>query len=174
MIPLLSSYLGVNSNSFGYIGGTWQPRCSPGLVHQGGGESLSREWPTGQRGWDQGASKRRSVIERIEGESPTDDMPSRESGLTSLWSFLTREPWPTDPGVRRRYVSRGNACWCGPQHGGGLAFHQLEEGLSHGSSAPGAYREGGPGGQMAQSQSSGLFAHPLVFWPGTGHSASHQ
>jgi hypothetical protein len=29
---------------------------------------------------------------RIEGESPTDEMPSRESGLTSLWSSLTREP----------------------------------------------------------------------------------
>jgi RNA-directed DNA polymerase len=30
-------------------------------------------------------------MERIEGKSPTDDMPSRASGLTSLWSFLTRE-----------------------------------------------------------------------------------
>jgi hypothetical protein len=44
-----------------------------------------------QRGWDQGASKCRSLMKRIEGESPTDEMPSRESGLTSLWSFLTRE-----------------------------------------------------------------------------------
>src|SRR5216683_1577908 len=36
---------------------------------------------------------------RIEGESPTDDRPSRESGLTSLWSFLTREPGqPTSRG----------------------------------------------------------------------------
>ena len=48
-----------------------------------------------RRGWDQGASKSRSVMERIEGESPTDDRPSRESGLTSLWSSLTREPGQT-------------------------------------------------------------------------------
>jgi hypothetical protein len=50
------------------------------------GERFSQEEPTEQRGWDQGESKGRSVIERIEGESPTDDRPSRESGLTSLWS----------------------------------------------------------------------------------------
>ncbi len=52
-----------------------------------------------QRGWDRGTSKGRPVMGRIEGESPTDEMPSRESGLTSSWSFLTREPGqPTSRG----------------------------------------------------------------------------
>src|SRR5271157_1748602 len=62
-------------------------------------ESLSQERPTRQRGWDRGTSEGRAVMGRIEGESPTDNRPSRESGLTSPWSSLTREPGqPTSRG----------------------------------------------------------------------------
>src|SRR5437764_1387092 len=67
-----------------------------------------------RRGRDEGASQCRSVMDRIEGESPTEmgrprrscrpprrwrtTSPHRESGLTSLGSSVTREPWPTDSG----------------------------------------------------------------------------
>src|SRR5262245_33844359 len=67
-----------------------------------------------QRGRDEGGSQRRSVMDRIEGESPTKmgrprrncrptyrwrtTSPDRESGLTSLRSSVTREPRPTDSG----------------------------------------------------------------------------
>src|SRR6516225_9419446 len=52
-----------------------------------------------QRRRDEGTSQRRSVIDRIEGESPPRTRsPRRESGLTSLGCSVTREPWPTDKG----------------------------------------------------------------------------
>jgi hypothetical protein len=67
-----------------------------------------------RRGRDEGASQCRSVMDRIEGESPTEmgrprrscrpprrwrtTSPHRESGLTSLGSSVTREPRPTDSG----------------------------------------------------------------------------
>src|SRR6516225_3392270 len=52
-----------------------------------------------QRRRDEGTSQRRSVIDRIEGESPPRARsPRRESGLTSLGCSITREPWPTDKG----------------------------------------------------------------------------
>src|SRR6516225_3992510 len=52
-----------------------------------------------QRRRDEGTSQRRSVIDRIEGESPPRTRsPRRESGLTSLGCSITREPWPTDKG----------------------------------------------------------------------------
>src|SRR5215831_2039527 len=67
-----------------------------------------------QRGRDEGGSKGRSVMDRIEGESSTEmgrprrscrpprrwrtRSPRRESGLTSLGCSVTREPRPTDQG----------------------------------------------------------------------------
>ena len=53
-------------------------------------------------------------MERIEGESPTDDIPSRESGLTSLVVFphertLANRPQGSDADMS----AGGNACWCG-------------------------------------------------------------
>src|SRR5215472_15384217 len=84
-----------------------------------------------------------------EGPSASRIVPPGHSGLTSLECSITREPWPTDLRGRRRYVGGGNTCWCGSRHGGGLAFHRLEAGLPHGPSAPGAYREGSSGGQLA-------------------------
>src|SRR5271157_930859 len=47
-----------------------------------------------------------------------------------------------------RYVGGRNARWCGSRAHTRLAFHQMEDGLAYGSSAPGAYREGCYGGQM--------------------------
>ena len=37
---------------------------------------------------------------RIAGEAPTADIPALEREQTSLGSFLTREPWPTDQGSK--------------------------------------------------------------------------
>jgi N-terminal domain of reverse transcriptase len=52
-----------------------------------------------QRRRDEGTSQRRSVVDRIEGESPPRTRsPRRDSGLTSLGCSVTREPWPTDNG----------------------------------------------------------------------------
>src|SRR4051812_26264373 len=67
-----------------------------------------------QRRRDEGGSQGRSVRDRIKGESSTKigpprrncrptcrwktTSPCRESGLTSLGSSVTREPWPTDSG----------------------------------------------------------------------------
>ena len=41
------------------------------------------------------ASNRRIGVE------PTGDITPRESGLTSLWCSVTREPWPTDLGSKQ-------------------------------------------------------------------------
>src|SRR5215831_5815459 len=52
-----------------------------------------------QRRRDEGTSQRRSVVDRIEGESPPRTRsPRRESGLTSLGCSVTRGPRPTDKG----------------------------------------------------------------------------
>jgi hypothetical protein len=67
-----------------------------------------------QRGRDEGGSQCRPVMDRIEGEPSTEmgrprrscrltclwrtTSPRRESGLTSLGSSVTREPWLTDSG----------------------------------------------------------------------------
>src|SRR5215208_7309515 len=49
----------------------------------------------GRRVQDEGASQRRPVIGRI-GVEPCGDITLPERVLTSLWSPVTREPWPTD------------------------------------------------------------------------------
>jgi hypothetical protein len=51
----------------------------------------------GLRGRDRGASEGPPVIGGI-GVEPPGDITPRETGLTSPWSSVTREPWPTDLG----------------------------------------------------------------------------
>ena len=51
----------------------------------------------GRRVKEEGASECRSVMDRIRVEPPG-DITLPESGQTSLWSSVTREPWPTDSG----------------------------------------------------------------------------
>jgi len=53
----------------------------------------------GQRVKEEGASERRSVMGRI-GIEPTGNIIPGESRQTSLWSSVTREPWPTDLGSK--------------------------------------------------------------------------
>jgi len=53
-------------------------------------ESKPQGKPMGLRGWEDEESERRSVIERIEVEL-TGNITSRESGLTFIWSLITRE-----------------------------------------------------------------------------------
>src|SRR5436190_23950597 len=104
----------------------------------------------GRRVEEEGASEGRSVIERIEVDpsvGPEATSPYGESRQTSLWSFITREPWPTDFRERSRHVGGNNARWCGSRCCHGLARHQLARDPVQCSSAPGAYREGGSGGQ---------------------------
>ena len=110
-------------------------------------ESDSQEEPMGRRVKDGGGSECRPVTGRI-GVEPTGDITPPEREPTSLGSSLTREPRPTDSGEQSRSVTGGNARWCGSRPCARLELHQLEEGLAHGPSAPGAYREGGPGGQV--------------------------
>src|SRR5205807_9636365 len=63
-------------------------------------ESEPQGKPTGQRERDEGGSEGRPVTGRIEGESPTDDIPSLEREQTSLGSSVTTEPWLTDQGCK--------------------------------------------------------------------------
>ena len=51
----------------------------------------------GRRVEEEGESECRSVIDRIRVEPPG-DITLPEKGQTSLWSSVTREPWPTDSG----------------------------------------------------------------------------
>src|SRR5262245_43210652 len=53
----------------------------------------------GQRVKEEGASERRSVMGRI-GIEQTGNIIPGESRQTSLWSSVTREPWPTDLGSK--------------------------------------------------------------------------
>src|SRR5947209_14908477 len=86
-----------------------------------GRESDSQEKPTRQRVQEEGASEGRSVIDRI-GVEPPATSPRGESRLTSLWSAVTREPWPTDLREQSRHVGGGNARWCGSRPCAGLAL----------------------------------------------------
>jgi len=54
------------------------------------GVGRSQERPMGQRAEELGKSERRSVIERI-GVAPSGNIIPPARGLTSLWSFVTRE-----------------------------------------------------------------------------------
>src|SRR6516162_2553821 len=51
----------------------------------------------GRRVKEEGESESRSIIDRIRVEPPG-DITLPERGQTSLWSSVTREPWPTDSG----------------------------------------------------------------------------
>ena len=51
----------------------------------------------GRRVEEGGKSECRPITGRI-GVEPPGEITPRESGLTSLWSSVTREPWPTDSG----------------------------------------------------------------------------
>ena len=53
----------------------------------------------GLRVEEEGASEGRSVMGRI-GIEPSGDVIHGESRQTSLWSLVTREPWPTDSGSK--------------------------------------------------------------------------
>src|SRR5262249_11757997 len=97
--------------------------CPPRLVRQGGGGSLPRGRPAGQRGRDRGPSQCRPVTGRIEGEPPTDDIPSRASGLTSPWSSLTRGPGqPTSRGDADMSQA---ATLAGAAPGGAVCWHSI-------------------------------------------------
>jgi hypothetical protein len=83
-----------------------------------------------QRGRDEGASQCRSVMDRIEGESPTKmsqprrscrltcrwrtPSPRRENGLTSLRSSVTREPRLTDSGRQADMSAAGMLAGAAP------------------------------------------------------------
>src|SRR5438552_1678413 len=96
----------------------------------------------GQRAWGEGASERRPVMGRIEGKSPTDDLPSRRKPADFPQVFHHERTWPTNLTERRRHVGGSNTCWCGSGCSARLAFHELEESRAERASAPGAYREG--------------------------------
>ena len=53
-------------------------------------ESEPQGKPIGVRAWEDGRSEGHSVMEWI-GGTPTGNMTPRESGLTSIWSCITRE-----------------------------------------------------------------------------------
>ena len=130
------------------------------------GKRAARE-PTGRRVKDEGASERRPVIGRIGVEPSRRHHPTRKRADFPR-VFRHERTWPTDSGSKQICRRRQRLLVRLPTWDG-LAFHQLEEGLSQRSSAPGAYREGGSARQMGQGQSSGLPAHPLVLlaglWP---------
>ena len=110
-------------------------------------ESDSQEEPTGRRVKDEGGSERRPVTGRIGVEPRRRHHPTRKR---ADFPRVFRHERTSANRLREqsRYVGGGNACWCGSRPCGRLAFHRLEEGPAHGPSAPGAYREGGPGGQV--------------------------
>src|SRR5436309_3231660 len=101
-----------------------------------------------QRGRDEGGSQRRPVMGRIEGESPTDDIPSPRKRADFPRVFRHERTLANRPKETSRYVGGSNACWCGSQVCARLALHRLEESLADSSSAPGAYREGCCTGQV--------------------------
>src|SRR5262249_696451 len=63
--------------------GTWQPRTSPVRESEPQGE------PTDVRAWEDGRSEGHAVMEWI-GVAPMGNITPRASGLTSIWSCLTR------------------------------------------------------------------------------------
>ena len=83
-----------------------------------------------QRGRDEGGRQGRPVMDRIEGESPTEmgrlrrscppthhwrtTSPHRESGLTSLGSSVTREPRLTDSGRQADMSAAGMLAGAAP------------------------------------------------------------
>src|SRR2546428_6995387 len=64
--------------------GTWQPRTSPAR------ESEPQGKPIGVRAWEDGRSEGHSVMGWI-GVAPTGNITPRASGLTSVWSCITRD-----------------------------------------------------------------------------------
>jgi hypothetical protein len=64
------------------------------------GRSAARRSPMGRRVEDEGKSERRPITGRIGVES-SDEITPRESGLTSLRSFVTREPGKPLQGASR-------------------------------------------------------------------------
>ena len=78
----------------------------------------------GLRGEDEGASEGRPVIGRIEGEAPTADIPSLEREQTSLGSFLTREPWPTDQGSKADMSAAEKLAGAAPDPG--VDWHSID------------------------------------------------
>ena len=124
----------------------------------------------GRRVEEEGGSEGRPVIGRI-GVEPSGNITPRESGLTSLWSFVTREPGqPTQEA--KQMTAAATPAGAASHDGGGLARHRLAEGPSQRASAPGAYREGDAGGQMGQGQSLATSADPLVQRQGPGRPTS--
>ena len=61
----------------------------------------------GRRVKEEGESECRSVIDRIRVEPPG-EITLPERGQTSLWSSVTREPWPTDSGRQADMSAAGN------------------------------------------------------------------
>ena len=80
----------------------------------------------GRRVKEEGASERRPVMGRIGVERRSDITP-RESGQTSLWSFVTREPWPTDSGRQADMSAAATLAGAASHDCDGLAFHRLEK-----------------------------------------------
>ena len=66
-----------------------------------------------QRRRDEGASQCRSVIDRIEGESPTDNIPSPRKRADFPRVFRHERTLANRPRETSRYVGGRNACWCG-------------------------------------------------------------
>src|SRR6266568_5537272 len=77
----------------------------------------------GRRVKDQGESERRPVMGRI-GVEPHGNITPRETGLTSLWSSVTREPWPTDPGSKAAMSAVETLAGAAP--GPALDWHSID------------------------------------------------
>ena len=76
------------------------------------GRPAARRSPMGRRVEDEGESECRPVIGRIGIES-SDKITLRESGLTSLRSFVTRKPGQPLQGAMQMMADVRSLCWCG-------------------------------------------------------------
>ena len=100
----------------------------------------------GLRVKEDGESEGRPVMGRI-GVAPSGNITPRESGQTSIRSFLTREPELPTPETKQMTAVETQA---------GAVSHEpidwttidWQNSQSERASAPGAYREGDTGGQM--------------------------
>jgi hypothetical protein len=74
--------------------------------------------------------------------SAVDDIPSPRKRADFPRVFRHERTSANRPRETSRYVGGRNARWCGSRACTRLALPRREEGLLHGPSAPGAYREG--------------------------------
>ena len=100
----------------------------------------------GVRVKEDGESESRLVMRRIGVALPGKITP-RESGQTSIRSFLTREPELPTSGTKQMTAVETQA-GAVPHERIELDDHRLAKSQSERASAPGAYRQGDTGGQM--------------------------